>query len=223
MGGQYPNPRPALYRSRVQPPTPALVNAPNPLTGALSLGPPFPSLAPVPDHIGPDGGVVSAFGEGWLGSGERSGQTDQWLTIMGVTNPSPLSSPLGTTHKQTSSFPGPWWTTCPWCHAITPALGPPVPAPAPSLLSPRRGEPPPFCAHAHAHNRNTGPGTGPGAGPGEWSRVNVAEVGPEHGARHSFLWPPPSNLGGQSHPHRPPVKTGRRHHPAVITTWPAPW
>jgi hypothetical protein len=35
--------------------------------------------------------------------------------------------------------------------------------------------------------------------------------------------PPPSNLGGKSHPHRHPVTTSSRHHPAVATTWPTPW
>jgi hypothetical protein len=45
---------------------------------------------------------------------------------MGVTDPSPLSSPLHSIHKQTSSFPGP---------PRPPALG--------TLLSPGLGSPPP--------------------------------------------------------------------------------
>ena len=36
------------------------------------------------------------------------------------------------------------------------------------------------------------PATGPGAGPGAWSGDRAAAVGPEHGAGHSFLWPPPA-------------------------------
>ena len=66
------------------------------------------------------------------------------------------------------------------------------------------------------------PGTGPGAGPGAWSREGQQQSAPSmapdilsYGRRP----PPPSNLGGQSHPHRPPVTTSRRHRPAVITTW----
>ena len=62
------------------------------------------------------------------------------------------------------------------------------------------------------------PGTGPGAGPGTWSRGRAAAVGPEHGAGHSSYGraQSPSDLGGQSPPHRPscdspPPPSPRRH------------
>jgi hypothetical protein len=75
---------------------------------------------------------------------------------------------------------------------------------------PRRGEPSLLCAHAHAHNLTTTPGTGPGASPGTCSRGGAAAAGPEHGAGHSFLWPPPNcprTSVGQSPPRRPSYDT----------------
>jgi hypothetical protein len=69
-------------------------------------------------------------------------------------------------------------------------------------------------------NRTTAPATDPGAGQGAWSRVRAAAVGPEHGARHSFLWPPSEAARrtsvGQSPTHHPscdsPPPSPRRHH-----------
>jgi hypothetical protein len=80
---------------------------------------------------------------------------------------------------------------------------------------------PPLCAHALAPNRDHHPGSRLTRS----SRGRAAAVGPEHGAGHSFLWPSPAAALGPRWPvasPSPPVKTSR-HHPAAITTWPAPW
>ena len=86
-------------------------------------------------------------------------------------------------------------------------------------------EPPPFFAHAHAPNRDRRPGNRPQAqvpGRGVGQQQSAPNMAPDilsYGRRP----PPPSDLGRQSPLHRPPVTTSRCQHPAVITTWPAPW
>jgi len=44
------------------------------------------------------------------------------------------------------------------------------------------------------------PGAGPGGCPGAWSMGRAAGLEPEHGAGHSFLWPPPAAALGPRSP-----------------------
>jgi len=119
---------------------------------------------------------------------------------MGVANPNPLYP-----HHQAPFISRPLLSPVlqgrlPWCPAIILALGPPAPAPAPSPLPPRRGEPPLLCAYAHAPNAEHHPGNRPRGRSREWSRGRGVAVGPEHGAGHSFLWPPPAAALGPRSP-----------------------
>jgi hypothetical protein len=119
---------------------------------------------------------------------------------MGVANPNPLYP-----HHQAPFISRPLLSPVlqgrlPWCPAIILALGPPAPAPAPSPLPPRRGEPPLLCAYAHAPNAEHYPGNRPRGRSREWSRGRGVAVGPEHGAGHSFLWPPPAAALGPRSP-----------------------
>ena len=77
---------------------------------------------------------------------------------------------------------------------------------------------------AYAPNRDAAPGTGPGADPGAWSRGRAAAVGPEHGAGHSFLWPPPAAaleprwpVTSPSPPCDNPSPSPRRHNRCRLT------
>ena len=89
-----------------------------------------------------------------------------------------------------------------------------MPSHHPAAPSPRRGEPSPLCAHAHAPNRDRHPGNRPRRRSRGWSRDRAAAVGPEHGAGHSFLWPPPAAAleprWPVAIPIAPPVTTSRR-------------
>jgi hypothetical protein len=119
----------------------------------------------------------------------------------------------------------PSWPTHPWCPAVAPD--------AVHRPPPRRHR---HCRPAVGNHRPSAPtpmpltgtaasGTGPAAGPGAWSRA--AAVGPEYGAGHSFLWPPPAvalgpRLASRS-PLAPTVTARRRPRPGATAAaaWPA--
>jgi hypothetical protein len=105
---------------------------------------------------------------------------------MGLTAPSPLSSPPGARCKWTSTFASSSLGSLPLvpCHHPGPGSNgsrPGAIAPAPAVGNRRPSAPTPMPLTGTA-----APGTDPGAESG-----SGAAVGPEHDARHSFLWPPP--------------------------------
>jgi hypothetical protein len=104
-----------------------------------------------------------------------------------------------------------------------PGRGPPASAPAPSPPQHRRRKHRPSAPTPLPLTETTAPG----ASPGTCSRGTTAAVGPEHDARHSFLWPPPEAALGPRWPVTTPialpVTARRRPRPGAKDTaaWPA--
>ena len=126
-----------------------------------------------------------------LAPGERSRQTDQLADHHGVTAPSPFSSPPCARRKQTSYFPGP---PRPPTHGALPSPRTRSTVPRPGATTTAVGNHLPSAPTPMPLTGTAAPATGSGTGPGAWSRGIAAAVGPEHGAGHSFLWPPAAAL-----------------------------
>lgn len=132
----------------------------------------------------------------------EKGQTERPMvvTILGVIALGSFILPSGISRKLTFTCSCSSVGRLPLVPCRRPRRCPPSPAPTPSPLSPRRGEPPPR-EQAQAQTQGCGAGAGQ-----QQSNPSKAPGILSYGSRPQL----PSNLGGQSHPHSPPVITSRR-------------